>query len=218
MILRSISSAGGGYGPINITYKSTGTTTIPTGTLGKTKGFLGIMWQTGFNNSSYPTDVVSPGWTKIAGITKLVSGTYWRSSIQYKILTLAELGTSPTYITYTGGSEKNVSLFETTRNINISSIVAGSVFDDNLNDPTSHTINPSTVSNRTVLYFCSYYGFSLNTPVFSNASYTEYPAGGTTFISRFHISPPSVLTKPIVTVDLGSNAYSHMSGFYLKIE
>lgn len=216
MITRSILCAGGKIGaPIQLTYNSTGSATIPTGTSGKTKGFLGIIWQTGFNNSSYPIDSVSPGWTKVAGTTKIGGGYYWRSSLQYKILTLSELGTSPTYINYTGGSEKYVSLFETTTNVGISSVIAGNIFNDASNDPASYTINPSTISNRTVLYFCNYYGFALTSPVFTGASYTEV---GGSLMSRFHISPPTVLTKPIVTVDLGNNGYSHMSGFYLKIE
>jgi hypothetical protein len=192
-------------------------TTIPLNTIsGKTQGFLGIIWQTGFNSGSTPADVVSPGWTAINSATRSISGV-WRFSLQYKILSLAELGTTITPITYTSGTNRHILLLGTDGNYPISQVSIGTVNSSGVNDPPAQTLNSTTVGRKLVLNIAQYYGYTTPvSPTFTGATPTVL-SGTSDHQLRFYASPVTEVTKPIITVDAASNNYSQLASAYLVI-
>lgn len=200
---------------LSVTGTAYGSNVIPSGTPGKRRGFLGVIWQTGFNTFGYPPDTVSPGWTKVLGVTKLYSNTFWRSSVQYKILTAAELGTTVTYIPYTGGVATKVSLFETPDNDAINAVSVRSQQNSALDNPPAQTLTGSSGTDTVDLYLAMYYAFPLGGVVFSGATPTTLGDGNHQL--RFYSSPIEETTKPTVTVDLGANSYSHLSSCILTV-
>jgi hypothetical protein len=192
-------------------------TTIPTNTIsGKTQGFLGIIWQTGFNNGSYPVDVTSPGWTRVSGGIGLLSGLYWRMNLQVKILSLSELGTSITPIAY-NASNINVLLFGTNDNIPISLITTGSAGFSAGTGALSRTIDPTGETNKTLLYLSQMYNSSAPiNPTFTGATATVL-SGASDHQLRYYISPKSEINKPVVTTGMSSGSYNHMSAQYIGV-
>jgi hypothetical protein len=195
-----------------------GSTTIPSNNIsGKTTGFLGILWQTGFNSSGFPTDVVSPGWTAINSGTRSSANGGWRFSLQYKVLSLAELGTTITPIIYTGGTNRQILLLGTDSNYPISQVSLGTVNSSGANDPPAQTLNSTAAGRNLVLNIAQYYGFAAPvSPTFTGATPTVLNSTSDHQL-RFYASPFTEVTKPTITVDLGSNAYSQLASTYLVI-
>ena len=194
-------------------------TTIPLNNIsGKTQGFLGIIWQTGFNSSGgTPTDVVSPGWTSINSGTRGSGVGTWRFSLQYKVLSLSELGTTITPITYTGGSNYKILLLGTNANYPISQVSLGTVNSAAPNDPPAQTLNSTAAGRNLVLNIAQYYGSpAAASPTFTGATPTVLN-GTSDHQLRFYASPLTEVTKPIITVDEGNNTYSQLASAYLII-
>lgn len=205
--------------PANLEFiASNRSTTIPTNTIGgKTQGFLGVIWQTGFNSGSFPADVVSPGWTRVSGGTGLLGGLYWRMNLQVKSLSLAELGTSITSIPYTNGTNINVALFGTNGNLPINTITFGSVGFSAGTGALSHTIDPTGETSKLLLYISQQYNFSAPvSPTFTGADATVL-SGASDHQLRYYVSPKTETSKPIVTTGMNSGTYNHMSAQYIGV-
>lgn len=194
-------------------------TTIPSNNIaGKTTGFLGILWQTGFNSSGggTPTDVVSPGWTSINSAIKSTGLGIWRFSLQYKVLSLGELGTTITPQTYTGGANRQILLLGTDANYPISQVSIGTVNSNAATDPPAQTLNSTAAGRNLVLNIAQYYGSATPvSPTFTGATPTLLNAGDHQL--RFYASPFTEVTKPTITIDEGSNTYSQLASAYLII-
>lgn len=192
--------------------------TIPTNTIaGKTQGFLGVIWQTGFNNSSFPSDVTSTGWTRVSGGTAILGGLYWRMNLQVKSLSLSELGTTVIPIPYLNGANMNVALFGTNDNVPINLITFGSAGFTSGTGAVSLPINPAGDPNKTLLYISQMYNFSVpNSPTFSGTTATVLSAGGDQQL-RYYISPKSEIAKPTVITGMSAGTYNHMSAQYIGV-
>lgn len=197
---------------------SSRSSTIPTNTIaGKTQGFLGVIWQTGFNNSSFPADVTSPGWTLVSGGTALLGSLYWRMNLQVKILSLSELGTTITPITYANGNNINIALFGTNDDVPIKLLTSGSAGFSSGNSVLSRTINPTAEPNKTLLYISQMYNFSAPvSPTFTGATATVLSAGSDQQL-RYYISPKSEIAKPTVTTGMAAGTYNHMTAQYIGV-
>ena len=192
--------------------------TIPSNNIaGKTTGFLCILWQTGFNSAGggTPTDVVSPGFTSINSGTKGTGVGIWRFTLQYKVLSLAELGTTITPQPYTGGSNRQILLLGTDGNYPISQVSIGTVNSSAATDPPAQTLDSTAAGRNLVLNIAQYYGSAISGPTFTGATPTLLNTGDHQL--RFYASPFTEVTKPIITVDLGSQTYSHLASTYLVI-
>ena len=203
--------------PIKLRHIATNySTTIPANNVtGKTQGFLGVNWQTGFRYSTFPPAVLTPGWTRVVDVTlNWLNSTFWRMTLQVKPLTAAELGGAVSPLTYDGASRR-VSLFATDANKPIRGItVSGATA--SANDPTARPITP-VQGYMTGLFLGQFYGF--NTAYGDRLRFAEGVINGGDLAHHLRYGSPPLFAdpKPSPYISQSGASYLHYGGGFVGV-